>query len=171
MTKKEFVSMLVAAGVGFTGGATFKFSPGTGSAPPSTTFIHALRIEAAVVGDGGLGPDAITAYQTFSTAEPDGGVDLTDIGPASCTGDTRALRTWAKSRCTLSDGGEITGIYVLEVHPTGVESTDGGADVAVVAYGSTGSALCAPRKSAVLTNFLESINCTNTKRRSRANPL
>ncbi len=90
MTKAKFYALLVAAGAAGFGSATaLKFST-TGGA--HATVIHALRIQASTLPDAGLGPDRITAWRSNVALTSDGGLEVTDIGPANCTGDSKALR-------------------------------------------------------------------------------
>lgn len=166
MTKAQFLALLSASGVAFVAGATVDFSAGP---PAQATYCHALRIEAPVLSDGGLGADLITEYRTTATQLSDGGVDLFDIGPAACVGDTTPARTWVTNNCKGADGGTVAGIYVIEARPVGVD--DGGSgDVAVEAYGDSATR-CTLSKPAALKTFLSSLTCTSVLHRSNANPL
>lgn len=164
MTRVQFAALLSAAGVGFVGGATLDFKPG----PPATaTFIHTLRIEEIRAADGGT-KDFITAYRTRATHR-DGGMDLLDIGPSTCTGNTAPARTWVGDNCLKEDGGQVKSVYVIEARPAG--SDDGGAgEVAVEIYGDE-AVRCTLAKPAAFRTFLGSLNCVDFPRKSTGAPL
>ncbi len=159
MNRTQIAALLAAVGVGFTGGATFKAA--TGGAPASVTFIHALRIEATQLSDGGLGNDAIIAYRTRATV--DAGSE--DLSFTSCTGDTKSVRTWAN--CLFRDGGSVQNVRVIEVRPAAVG--DGGS-VAVEVYGDV-AAKCTLPKPGSFKGFLDGLKCDEVKHRSKASPL
>lgn len=166
MTRAQFVAILVASGVSFTAGATLDFNAGP---PASAVFVHALRIEADKLVDGGLSADRIVAYRTKVTQADDGGVDLDDLGPASCSGDTSPARTWVRNNCQTDAGAPIGSVYVIEARTTGAD--DGGAgDVLVDVYGDTFQR-CALPKPVAFRNFLSSLTCVGLRPRPSTNPL
>jgi len=166
MTKSQIIQLLVAVGVGFAGRSAIDFK---GGANPSATIIHALRIEAPLLPDGGLGEDKITAFRTVATPELDGGLDLQDIGPANCAGDTRSVRTWIRNSCP-TDGGSVQRVRVIEARPAATTDDGGTPSISVEVYGDT-TERCVLDKPAALNNFLESLTCVGAKSRARVNAL
>lgn len=166
MTKANFLALLAAAGVGFTGGAAISFRPGP---PASGTYPHALRIESPIDG-----PERIEAYLTRATSEPDGGADLEDLGSQQCRredgGSTTELRQWVTTRCPLEDGGTVEGVYVVEARPTGAD--DGGVgEVALEVYGTNGAAKCSTPKLLAFRRFVGALDCPVLRRRAGTSPL
>lgn len=166
MTRAQLIALLAAVGgAGFGAGSAFDYRAGP---PASITYPHALRIEARQLSDGGLAGDVITVYRTRATEEPDGGLDLEDVGPASCVGDTAPVRLFARNNCKRADGGLNTGVYVLEFRP--FLNSDGGAGVALEAYGDEAVRCVVPKTAAFRTSMAD-LTCTTGKRRSGAQPL
>ena len=156
MTKAQLALLLsVASALGFAGGTVIS---GGGTEAASVTFIHALRIEASLSSDGGLGPDAITAYRTSATSV-DAGVSLADIGPATCAGETAEVRTWAS--CPVKGMGSIR---VIEFRP----GRDAGLDLEV--YG-VGTGKCWVPRPGTFNKFLDSLKCVSNTRVVPASPL
>ena len=157
-------SVAVVGGAGC-GAGSIDFTSGP---PASARFIHALRVEADSLADGGLTADRIIGYRTQATPETDGGLDLQDIGPADCTGDTSALRAWAFQNCrrSLADGGvgpRVQDIRVIEVRP----SAEG---MSIEVYGDA-IAVCRMPKPAILRTLLDSLQCNQRRHRSSGAPL
>ncbi len=176
MTKVQLMALLVAGGLGATAAtvvSNFSSDP--------VVFTHALRIEAGKTEDGGLGSDNITAYQTHASPDSDGGMVFEDLGPAPCTADTKALRSWVSTckgstEIRFADSGikiesfDLENIYVIELRS--VPDSDGGI-VAAEVYGSNGSAKCSLLKSVELISFVSSLQCNRTPvtSRSKIDPL
>lgn len=166
MTRAQFIALLVAVGGAGFGVGGVAFSPGP---PPGAYFTHLLDISRNAA-DGG---DTITAYRTLAVLEPDGGADLTDVGPADCTGgDTAAIRAWVLANCRtpLEDGGQSTPTNVRAIEARPVLGQDGGASVELSVYGD-GFDHCLLRRTAALRSFVDGLTCTQRKYRSGGQPL
>ncbi len=176
MTRAQFIALLIAVGGAGFGAGRIDFKT-AGATEASATFIHALRVAAPVLSDGGLLADTILAYRTSAVAELDGGLDLSDVGPAVCTGDTAPLRAFA-ANCKLSDAGTVRNIRVIEARPESL--SDGGVGVVFEIYGTQNTAdggqapagsRCTVDRVVGFKNFIDSLNCTGEKPRSKAKPL
>ena len=169
MTKLQVLTLVSAAlGVGFVGGGAVSFRTDSDSA--AITWTHALRIEAALLPDGGLSPDRTTAYRTRVVVFEDGGLDTDDLGPVDCDANTTPVRTWVNNNCAQSDGGVPRNVRVIEVRPT--ESDDGGTvKVGIEVYGDVVSR-CIANKTPAVRTFVSNLDCgARPKRRSNPSPL
>ena len=155
MTRTQWLALLTSSGVAFLGGAVVYFS--VTPTPTSATWVHHLRIESDLLPDGGKTADRIIAYRTKATPEPDGGVDLEDIGPSRCTGNTGPVRTWALGACKLLDGGTVTRLRIIEASPAA------GA-VSLSLYGDEVAQCPRVPKPTALSTFLASLVCAPAAR-------
>ncbi len=168
MTKAKFLALLTALGFGAGAGVTVAIkSLADGS--KEATIMHALRIQAGRELDGGLGADTVTAWRTKVTASKDGGVQLEDKGPATCTGETKDLRSWV-SACKVtvtvgvgknakSETVDLENIHVIEVRS---KPPDAGL-VAVEVFGSNGAANCELPKTEAFSTAVASLKCEDVK--------
>lgn len=171
MTRNQIITLLAAMGASFGAGSVLDFTPAqsTGS---SVTYIHALRLERRLLPDGGLQLDAgdeLTAYRTRAVDQGDGGIELEDLGPTTCTGDTDPMRTFARNQCRRADGGFNANVYVIEARPA--LRTDGGPGLQLETYGSE-RADCETAKPQAIRDFLLGLTCDGSRRsRGSAPPL
>lgn len=165
MNKKQLLALVSALGVGFAGGnLTTKQVSSAAARLPRLTYVHALRISAPVLLDGGLGKDTVTAYRTEVTAEADGGATAEDIGPTDCSGDATQVRLWTGAKCKKADGGSVEAVRVVEVRPTGA------GPVVVEVYGDV-ALRCTLAKPSILQDLLDSLVCAEVKRGPPGKPL